>query len=47
MEQPCRLLTSAVDRAWVVPYSSIMVYEVGSFDPLSLLSVVANVKQLY
>ncbi len=46
MEQRCRVLMSAVDRARAVPYVGIMVFEAGSFGPLSSLSVVANTKQL-
>ncbi len=44
--QQCRVLMSAVERAWVVPYIGIMVFEVGMSDPLSLLFVMANTKQL-
>ena len=30
--QQCRVLMSAVTRGWVVPYISIMLFEVGSSD---------------
>ena len=28
--QPCRVVTSKVERAWVVPYIGIMMFEFGS-----------------
>jgi hypothetical protein len=46
MEQ-CHVSISAIKRAWVVPYVGVIVFEVGSSDHLSSLSVTTNMKQLY
>jgi hypothetical protein len=42
--QQCRVLTSAIKRAWVVPYIGIMVFEVGSSSPLSTSFIEVNNK---